>query len=166
MPSHERLRERLARFEPSRRLARTEEESSCACKSIGDAEAQGQLGAHDCEVDLFAQGQVQRAVRIGKIHGGRPPDRCDARIARRADDLGGLPAGRKPDSQRVLARTAAENKNSHDLKGLSRIEVMDARGAAGDYFIDLGLGLRLESAFTVEQTPEYLVPLMKMCLFY
>ena len=54
-------------------------------------------------------------------------------------------------------RTAAKNKNSHDTSGLPRVEANQVRGRQRDYFIDLGVVLRLESASTVEQTPETLV---------
>jgi hypothetical protein len=57
--------------------------------------------------------------------------------------------GGEPGGQRVLAGTAAENQNSHDVKGLARVAATDAAAEVQDYFVDVDAEVRLESAVTV-----------------
>ena len=59
--------------------------------------------------------------------------------------------GRRPgDDERVLARAAADDQNSHCVKGLGRAIRLHAEWSGRDYFVDLDWGLRLESAFTCD----------------
>ena len=91
-------------------------------KPIGDAEAQRQLRSDDGEVDLLARGKLQETRGVGKVSVHGAAERRHAGISGSADDLAPLALGKQAGSQRVLARTAAENQNSHDVKGLSRVE--------------------------------------------
>ena len=114
VPRHERLRECLARFEPRGRGGRSEEQPAFGRESIGDAEAQRQLGTDDGEVDLLAIGERQSARRDRRDR--RTPMRASRAIpgiSGRGDDLADVAIGGETGDQRVLARAAAENENSH-----------------------------------------------------
>ena len=54
----------------------------------------------------------------------------------------------RPRDERVLARAAADDENSHAVKGLGRVTEVDGHARSADYFVDLDVELRLESAFT------------------
>jgi len=120
--SHERLGERLARFELRGRLARTKDQPSFSDKSIDYTKTERQLGADDGQIDTGVRGEGNHAVHVGQIDWHRGPERGSPGIARGAADLVHLALGGQTGGQRVLARTAAKNKNSHDLKGLGRFE--------------------------------------------
>ena len=114
MARHERFRERLARFEPRGRGGRSEEQPAVVGEAIGDAEAQRQLGADDGEVDLLAFGERSerrrgRSESIGTVRARRG----DPGISGRADDVADVAVARQPGDQRVLARAAADDQNSH-----------------------------------------------------
>ena len=99
---HERLRERLARFEPRRGRRRTEEQPACRREAIGDAEAQRQLGPDDGEVDLLAIGERERAPPGRSRSTGSGAARArNPGIAGRADD-----ARRRPGSAASRATSA------------------------------------------------------------
>ena len=111
---HERLRERLARLEPRRGRGRTEQQPAVGREAIGDAEAQRQLGADDGEVDLLALGERERGRRDrSRSTGSGAREPGDSGIAGRGDDLADVALGGQPGDQRVLARAAADNENSH-----------------------------------------------------
>ena len=104
VPRHERLRERLARFEACGGRGRTEEQPSVCREAIGDAKAQRQLGTDDGEVDLFAIGERER-----------PPStivEIDRDACARARAIPGFPGarrsrrrrGRRPDARPARAR--------------------------------------------------------------
>ena len=64
----------------------------------------------------------------------------DSGVAGRADDVGHAGFGGKPGDQRVLARAAADDKNSHVMQRAyeDTVERRDRGRRAGEYFVDLG----------------------------
>ena len=122
---HERFRERFARFEPGCRCRRPEEPPARRRKAVGDAQAQRQFRTDDCQVDVFALGERQRARRVGS-------DRLDRSRDQRAipgfpgaqTTLGDAGFGGQPTDQRVLARAAAEDENLHCLNELWRVPAL------------------------------------------
>ena len=84
-------------------------------------------------------------IQLQHFGGSEPGDARNAWIAGRADDLADTALIGQAGGQGVLARTVPEHQNSHDVNGLIRVQTMLVRG---DYFVDLGRGLRLESALT------------------
>ena len=108
-------------------------------ESIGDAEAQRQLRTDDGEVDLLALGERERARRDREMSTGNGPgERGDAGIARGADELADVAIGGEPGDERVLARAAADDENSHvmnDLRGDGRLHAV--RAAAGTISLTL-----------------------------
>ena len=63
-------------------------------------------------------------VRIGEIDGSGARERARSRVPGRADDLADVAIGGEPRDERVLARAAAENQNSHCLNGLGRVTAL------------------------------------------
>ena len=110
---HERLRERLARFQAGRSGGRAEQQPPVGRESIGDAQAQRQLRTDHGEVDLLTLGERERGVGIGWIDRDDAREPGDAGVPGRGHDFADVAIGGKPGDQRVLARAAAENKNSH-----------------------------------------------------
>ena len=122
MASHERLGKGLARFEPRGRLAWTENEPAGARESIDDAEAERQLRPDDGDVDGFACGEIDELLRIAQIRGMDGPERGHSGVAGGADDRPGMALAGQAGGKRVLAGTAAEDQNSHDMKRLQSVE--------------------------------------------
>jgi hypothetical protein len=132
MASHERLGEGLAGFETRRGSGRSEQQSAIVDETVGDAQAERQLRPDDGEVDLFSFGERPRRVRIVQVDWGGTGELSDTRISGGGDNFANVSFGGQADHQGVLARTAAENKNSHLINELLRLiglhEGMQTRG--------------------------------------
>jgi hypothetical protein len=111
---HERLRERLARFERGRRLRRAEDQPPVFMKPIDDTATERQLGTDDREVDRFARGECDERVGIRGVGTHDPCERRDARVAWRAHDLGDGALTREAPDQRMFAPAAADDQDLHE----------------------------------------------------
>ena len=112
---HERLRERLARFEARGRGGRPEEQPARrSAKRSATPRLSGSSGPTTVRSICSRSASVERA-RPGPARstGTIRASRGDARVPGRADELADVAVDGQPGDQRVLARAAAENENSH-----------------------------------------------------
>ena len=113
MPRHECLREGLAGFQPGRSGRRSEEQPAVGRESIRDPQAQRELRTDDGQVDLLAIRERKRGVGIGWIDRHDAGEPGNSGVPGRGDDFTDVPIGGQPGDQRVFARAAAEDENSH-----------------------------------------------------
>src|SRR5206468_1992077 len=114
------LRKRFARFESCGRGTRPEQQMAGLGKTISDAGTEGQLGSDDCEIDVLAVNQGEYGVEVAWRGRTQSSQLADAGVSGCAPQLAHVPIGREPGDQRVLARTAPDNENPHDLNDLGR----------------------------------------------
>jgi hypothetical protein len=117
MPFHEDFRKRLARFERSGGLCRSNDCPSVGRKAIDDANAERQLRTYDGEIDRLARRDIQEraGVRYFSVHASRV--RRDTGVSRGADHVvHGAFAGQSP-YERMFAGAAANNEDSHAFEG-------------------------------------------------
>ena len=85
MACHERLRERLARFQCSGGARRADDRSSCLGEQIGNAETQRQFRTNDREIDVLCFGDREKLPWLREVRGDALSDSSDARVSRRAE---------------------------------------------------------------------------------
>jgi len=125
---------RFARFEARRGRSRTEEQPSVVREAIGESKAQRKLGADDGQVDSFGSGEFGDCRQVREI------DREGARHARNSWVTGrrnkrlGFRVRSEPRDQRVFARTAAQNQNSHRLSSLGCVKALHVETARAGLF--------------------------------
>jgi hypothetical protein len=95
---------------------------------VANPQTERQFRADDGQVGPLANGQLQEAGGIGEVGVGRAANRRHAGIPGRADDLAGTALSGQSGGQGVLARTAPEHQNSHDVNGLIRVQAMLVQG--------------------------------------
>ena len=147
---HERLRERLARFQSraAARSARTPARRPHANRSTRPR-LSGSSGPTTVKIDCSLPGSATRPSESPTEPRRSRAERSNTRVSRARQMRRTSRSGGQPGDERVLARAAADDENSHDLNGLA-CETADRHDVArsADYFVDLDVELRLESAFT------------------
>ena len=127
----------LLDLEPRGGRRRTEQQPAVGGESIGDAEARAAASGPTtvrsiCSRSASASSASRSARSIGDGRG----ERGDPGISGRADDVADVAIGGQPGDQRVLARAAADDENSHCANDLGRATGCTTR-CDGDYFVDL-----------------------------
>ena len=150
MARHERFCKRLARLEASGGRGRSEQQPAIIDETVGDSEAQRNFGSDDGEIDLLVLGERPGRFRVREINSRGPSQSADSRISRRGNNFPAVTFRGEPRDQCVLARAAAEDQNSHGMRYLWRLTGLHATVGGWEYFVDLAVELRLESAFTCD----------------
>ena len=88
MALHEVLGEGLARLQPRGGLGGAEDAQAEAEKLVDEAEGERQLGADDGERGPFGLDDAQHGGEVAGVDRDAAGGLCDARVSRRADDLG------------------------------------------------------------------------------
>jgi hypothetical protein len=97
-----------------------EQQPAIVVEQIGEPEAQRQFGTDDGEVDLLAFGERADGVEVGEVDRKSAGQLGNTWISWCGDDFAHIALGGEAGDQRVLARAAAEDQNSHlenDLGG-------------------------------------------------
>jgi hypothetical protein len=149
MAFHERLRERLAGFELRGRGGWSEEQPPSGGEPVRDPETQGQFGTDDGEIDGFANRKREKGVDISDIRTDGACNAGDSRVSGSTEDEVCFTLSNQPRYDRVLARAATDDQNSHYLNDLERATGCTRMRETRDYLIDLGQECGLESALAV-----------------
>ena len=124
MPRHEVFRKGLAGLQACGGGRWSKKRQPCRCEAIGNSQAERQLRADDRQVDSLASGQRQQAVDVGSADRFRAHKLPNTRISRGANEIRGAFVAGKPCNERVLARPAADDENSHSLKDLRCVQTL------------------------------------------
>jgi hypothetical protein len=104
---------RLARLETRGRGRGPEQQAAILDEPIGDPKTQRKFRPDDREIDLLSLGQRAGPLGIRQIDAGGTGQPGDTGISGRRDNLTAVAFRGEPGDQCVLARAAAEDKNSH-----------------------------------------------------
>src|SRR5262249_10153726 len=110
----------VARVEAGGSSRRAEQQPALGSKPIGDPETQRELRSDDGEIDLLAIGERDHGVDVRGIDWNRARKATNSGIARGGDELADVAVAGQAGHERVLARAATENKNSHRMNRLWR----------------------------------------------
>src|SRR3954468_13052118 len=113
MPSHERLREGLARFKCGSRAGGSENRQAVRGKYVGNALTQWHFRSYDRQIDAFTPGERSERLRVCTARWKDPGAGCDTRVPRGAEYLRDAGLGRQLPGNRVLPRTAADDEYLH-----------------------------------------------------
>ena len=117
VPRHERLRERLARSRAARPPAVGPNSSRpAAAKRSATPTLSGSSGPTTVRSICSRSASASSASGRRDVDGDGAGQGGDARVPGRGHNLGDVAIGGQPGDQRVLARAAAENENSHRLE--------------------------------------------------
>jgi len=111
--THEIFRERLARFELRRQPPGTKDGAAASAEQIRDATRERCFGTNHRQVDAFLLSERQHRLRIAGVNWEGSVVSSDTGVSRRAQDLVNARILREPPTERVLARAAADNEDSH-----------------------------------------------------
>src|SRR5262249_33301339 len=120
VPGHERFRKRLARLQAGGSSRRAEQQPALGSKPIGDPETQRELRSDDGEIGLLAIGEPGHGADARGIDWSRGRKATNSGIAGGGDELADVAVPGQAGHERVLARAATENKNSHRMNRLWR----------------------------------------------